>query len=54
MGIAKSFIEMPEYTEFRSWLNGSFYKRYPDMNRDQKGNKHTRDEYEKYADKMKY
>lgn len=54
MGIAKSFIEMPEYTEFRSWLNGSFYKRYPDMNRDQKGNKHTRDEYEKYSDKMKY
>lgn len=54
MGIAKSVCEMPEYSEFRSWVSGAFYKRMPDINSYQNAGKHTRDEYEKYSDKFKY
>ena len=54
MGIAKSVCEMPEYSEFKSWLDGSFYRRHPNMNGHWNGNKHTRDEYEKYSDNFKY
>jgi len=54
IGIAKSVLDAPEYTEFMAWFNTQFYKRLPTLNRSANVNKHTRDKYDILGDMLKY
>jgi len=54
MGLAKSIIETPEYSEIDTWMKLSLFKRMPDMNTHANLNKRTRDRYDILGDKLKY
>lgn len=54
MGIAKSVVETPEFTEVNAWIHNQFYKRFPDIGFSEKLNKRVTDQYDIYGKRMRY
>lgn len=54
IGMANGALDIPEFAEFKNWLDNQHYKRTPNFHHHENLNKTTRDVYERYSDKYKY
>lgn len=49
IGMANSALNIPDFAQFRSWMDNNYYKRIPNFSHHEDMNNLTPDEYEKYS-----
>lgn len=49
LGLARESLDMPEWVEFRAWMDKNWFQRMPKFHHDNDVNKPTANEYEKYS-----